>query len=128
MLTLEACKALKETGYPQEDWPQFIFREGKKKPTYVRHWAILPPYYFACPSDTDALDWLEKKGYRWWRNHQGRYGALTPLRVGGEEVGTLAILLGKNFADPSALILAIHQHFTRKVAAPDQPAAPPQLG
>lgn len=85
MLSREACEALKEVGFPQDEWPQMVWerigRAGQEN--WVSDWAVnvrshnptalyaaqagaLTFEWIACPSELEALEWLEReKGWEW---------------------------------------------------------------
>lgn len=119
MLTLEAAKSMKTLGYPQDQWPQFVRREGGKRARYVLRWAVLPKGYFACPSEVEALDWLQEHLFYYWsRNDQGWYFARPPEKMSGDYRENVEILVGQTFANASELVLAIKSHWlTRQVVA-----------
>ena len=61
MLTFEACKALKELGYPQK--PGVVLRVADG----ARFWSdVLTTGLVACPDSVDALDWLAAKYGNVW--------------------------------------------------------------
>ena len=87
MLTLEACKALKELGYPQGE-PGVVYRvaDGHVFWSYGGTWSGL----VACPDSVDALDWLAAKygtGYPWTREDDGDALVYGLIVTGVELVG-----------------------------------------
>ena len=63
MLTLEACKALKAMGYPQDGY----LRLGGEP--FLSCTTVGWTEYYACPDSIDALDWLAAQvGGTWQRD------------------------------------------------------------
>jgi hypothetical protein len=65
MLTLEACKALKDMGYQQDDgalwWSQYRDRAPRLLTIDGLSGMGDPQWLYACPDSHDALEWLSKK-------------------------------------------------------------------
>mgnify|MGYP001606337986 CR=1 FL=1 len=136
MLTLDACKALKEMGYPQEGSHFRWYWWGTESPltqllAQLREPELSCPGSFgsgvwydstspdssrhevewvACPSEIEALDLLEKeKGYPWGKMLDGVYFCWPK-----KEMITDPLALQGEF--PSDLILAIYQHWLTQQA------------
>ena len=118
MLTLEAAKAWKAMGGPQDRWPQMTWREIESDLEYCLDAVEAGPqtnpptdparvtWWYAAPEDTAALDWLEReKGWNWWR--QSPHGRAIPgcwFASHSDGKHLLASAL-----DASGLVLAIYQ-------------------
>ena len=64
-VSLEVAKALKDAGYPQDQWPQMVYtdlpRGGKNYYEWEVEWwtrEIDAGHYYAAPTPLQALEWL----------------------------------------------------------------------
>ena len=74
IVDLENAKRLKKLGYPQDEWPQMVWRQ---RPLSEMFWAMAEYWdrpipdvvYCAAPDYLTVLDWLEReKGWKWGKN------------------------------------------------------------
>jgi len=117
MLTLPACKVLAEMGYPQDEADHYW--EGSK--LYTRH-VILDhkdadsfDWFVACPSEIEALDYLDKEFGYYWERWSGP-GVDRPTWWGKHKDELRA--RGIVSKTPSDLILAIRAHWLKECDDP----------
>lgn len=111
-LSTEACIALKEMGLIQYGWSHYLVDEGGVYNLYPA--AYLYNYkspgengVIAMPDVIDAFDWLEREqGWEWHKSFLAEHS------FGFHRYQATNLILRRvAFSDdPSALIVAIHQH------------------
>ena len=112
LLNIEACEAMKAMGYPQDISHAYYVVEGRhdeKVSLKCRAGTVRQQFRqtYSCPSELEALDWLEDEQPDHWcyeRDDSGLWFAQNgqrPTSKAYREIG--------RFRTPSELIVAIYQ-------------------
>lgn len=139
-LSVEACLALRELGYPQENWPQMVWSiwiPATSLMTPKVEWLATRPTegfygfgsavprlkgHIAAPDALTALDWLERE-HDWkyerrniWAGHDGSFEGIEWAASGWVRVRQnnghvyRRNAVLRGYRTPDALILAIAEH------------------
>lgn len=118
-LTVEACIALRDLGYPEDShWVYYRLSDSKEWRETCYFDEFLPltgKEYVACPEPLDALDWIESEHGWGWNRVTRRTTHQSPIWYAWRESTTLEE--SPDYAEGDSvntLILAIAKHHAAK--------------
>lgn len=109
-VSLEVAKALKEIGYPQNQWPQMIWDADQKELNRDLPGVEIMYEWYAAPTPLQTLEWLARKLGSDYAISSILMAATTSYCLERWDGARVKYSVTEAYDNPNDLILAILQH------------------